>query len=412
MASPHLLFASLLLLFAAISTQAIASEPVSKLKLNSKILQDSIIKQVNENPKAGWEAARNPQFSNYTVGEFKYLLGVKPMPKKELLGVPVVTYDKSLKLPDSFDARTAWPQCSSIGRILGQLLAPFFQTYFWDSFENDADAFKFYVSNGGTIAIPKIRCLSVNELRSLSMYVVLVIQGHCGSCWAFGAVESLSDRFCIHFGTNISLSVNDLLACCGIWCGDGCDGGYPIYAWRYFMHHGVVTEECDPYFDDIGCSHPGCEPAFPTPKCVKKCVNKNQLWRNSKHYSVSAYRIGSHPKDIMAEVYQNGPVEVAFTVYEDFAHYKSGVYKHITGGVMGGHAVKLIGWGTSADGEDYWLLANQWNKGWGDDGYFKIKRGANECGIEEDAVAGLPSTKNLVREVVGVDSFKDASASL
>lgn len=26
-------------------------------------------------------------------------------------------------------------------------------------------------------------------------------------------------------------------------CGSGCDGGIPIYAWRYFVHHGVVTEE-------------------------------------------------------------------------------------------------------------------------------------------------------------------------
>lgn len=341
--------------FAPFHLQVIAEAPHSKLKLNSRILQESIIKKINENPNAGWEAALNPQFSNYTVGEFKYLLGVKPTPKKELSSVPVISHPKSLKLPKEFDARTAWPQCSTIGRILDQ--------------------------------------------------------GHCGSCWAFGAVESLSDRFCVHFDRNISLSVNDLLACCGFLCGDGCDGGYPIYAWRYFVNHGVVTEECDPYFDDIGCSHPGCEPGFPTPKCVRKCVDKNQLWRQSKHYSVSVYRIGRDPQDIMAELYKNGPVEVSFTVYEDFAHYKSGVYKHITGGVMGGHAVKLIGWGTSDDGEDYWLLANQWNRGWGDDGYFKIKRGTNECGIEDDVVAGLPSTKNLnlVREVASMDAPEDAS---
>uniref|UniRef100_A0A453HB91 Peptidase C1A papain C-terminal domain-containing protein n=1 Tax=Aegilops tauschii subsp. strangulata TaxID=200361 RepID=A0A453HB91_AEGTS len=41
------------------------------------------------------------------------------------------------------------------------------------------------------------------------------------------------------------------------------------------------------------------------------------------------------------------------------------------------------------------LLANQWNRGWGDDGYFKIIRGKNECGIEEDVTAGMPSTKNI-----------------
>lgn len=350
-------FAALLLLLVAISaldSQVVAISSDSRLKLDSRILQESIVKKVNENPNAGWQAAMNPQFSDYTVGQFKYLLGVKQSPKKELRGVPVRSHPKSLKLPKEFDARTAWSQCSTIGRILDQ--------------------------------------------------------GHCGSCWAFGAVESLSDRFCIHFGMNISLSVNDLLACCGFLCGDGCDGGYPINAWMYLVRQGVVTEECDPYFDDIGCSHPGCEPTYPTPKCERKCVNKNQLWLESKHYSIGAYRIDSDPYNIMAEIYTNGPVEVSFTVFEDFAHYKSGVYKHVTGDIMGGHAVKLIGWGTSDDGKDYWLLANQWNRSWGDDGYFKIQRGTNECGIEDDVVAGLPSTKNLVREVASVDAFEDTSA--
>lgn len=39
----------------------------------------------------------------------------------------------------------------------------------------------------------------------------------------------------------------------------------------------------------------------------------------------------------------NGPVEVLFYVYEDFYAYKSGVYKHVTGDELGGHAVKMLG---------------------------------------------------------------------
>ncbi|KAJ6956753.1 hypothetical protein NC652_007728 [Populus alba x Populus x berolinensis] len=141
---------------------------------------------------------------------------------------------------------------------------------------------------------------------------------------------------------------------------------------------------------DIGCSHPGCEPGYPTPKCARKCVNKNQLWKKSKHYGVKPYRIDSDPDSIMAEIYKNGPVEVAFTVYEDFAHYKSGVYKHITGGMMGSLLVGEL----LKDGEAYWLLANQWNRGWVMMVTSRLEGEQNECGIEGDVVAGLPSTRN------------------
>ena len=344
-----------LLLLLSLSNQVIAVKQIPPIRTDARILQDSIVEKVNANPAAGWQASMNPRFTNFTVGQFKRMLGVKPLPANALEkeDIPVKAYPISLKLPKEFDARTNWPQCISIGNILDQ--------------------------------------------------------GHCGSCWAFGAVEALQDRFCIHFDMNISLSVNDLLACCGFLCGDGCDGGWPIDAWRYLSQSGVVTEECDPYFDDIGCAHPGCEPGFPTPQCTRRCKVKNLLWEEAKHYSVNAYRVNPTPRDIMEEVYTNGPVEVAFTVYEDFAHYKSGVYKHVTGDYMGGHAVKLIGWGTSEDGDDYWLLANQWNRGWGDDGYFKIRRGTNECGIEDDPVAGLPSSKNLIRSYAGMEGTSDTA---
>ena len=85
----------------------------------------------------------------------------------------------------------------------------------------------------------------------------------------------------------------------------------------------------------------------------------------------------------------HGPVEAAFDVYEDFPTYKSGVYTHTTGSFLGGHAIKILGWGVE-NGTPYWLVANSWNEDWGDKGFFKIARGSDECGIEDGVVAGLP----------------------
>jgi cathepsin B len=45
----------------------------------------------------------------------------------------------------------------------------------------------------------------------------------------------------------------------------------------------------------------------------------------------------------------------------------SGVYKHVTGYELGGHAVKIIGYGVE-NGQDYWLAVNSWNEDFGDNG--------------------------------------------
>ena len=80
-----------------------------------------------------------------------------------------------------------------------------------------------------------------------------------------------------------------------------------------------------------------------------------------------------------------GPVEAAFTVYSDFPSYKSGVYRHTSGSELGGHAIKVIGWGVE-DGDDYWLCVNSWNNTWGDQGTFKILMG--DSGINNQMHAG------------------------
>eukprot|EP01127_Copromyxa_protea_P003660 TRINITY_DN1345_c0_g1_i2.p1 TRINITY_DN1345_c0_g1~~TRINITY_DN1345_c0_g1_i2.p1 ORF type:complete len:183 (-),score=41.95 TRINITY_DN1345_c0_g1_i2:75-623(-) len=177
----------------------------------------------------------------------------------------------------------------------------------------------------------------------------------------------------------------------------GCNGGFPSAAWQYWVDSGLVEEGCWPY-PFPSCDHhvPGSKNPCPSSEynsldCPSKCQNANwngPSWDKDLHYGGSAYSL-SGEQDIMQEIYKNGPVETAFTVYEDLLTYKSGVYKHTTGEELGGHAVRFVGWGVE-NGVKYWLVANSWNVHWGDGGFFKIVRGVDECGIEDEAVAGIP----------------------
>ena len=71
-------------------------------------------------------------------------------------------------------------------------------------------------------------------------------------------------------------------------------------------------------------------------------------------------------------------METGFEVYHDFFNYKSGVYQHVTGDLAGGHAVKMVGWGITDDGVEYWICANSWGPEWGEKGFFRIKTGEGQ----------------------------------
>uniref|UniRef100_A0A453HAS9 Peptidase C1A propeptide domain-containing protein n=1 Tax=Aegilops tauschii subsp. strangulata TaxID=200361 RepID=A0A453HAS9_AEGTS len=49
--------------------------------------EKDIIQTVNKHPNAGWTAGHNPYFANYTIEQFKHILGVKPTPPGLLAGV-------------------------------------------------------------------------------------------------------------------------------------------------------------------------------------------------------------------------------------------------------------------------------------------------------------------------------------
>lgn len=117
--------------------------------------------------------------------------------------------------------------------------------------------------------------------------------------------------------------------------------------------------------------------------CVDKCANGRQL----KHYHAMSSQQSKSVDATMQAIQFDGPVEAAFTVYEDFLNYKSGIYQHVEGSMLGGHAIKCIGFGTE-NGIDYWLMANSWGPDWGEDGYFKIKRGDSQ--VDSNMNFGTP----------------------
>ena len=108
---------------------------------------------------------------------------------------------------------------------------------------------------------------------------------------------------------------------------------------------------------------------------------------------------------VKQDIYEFGAVTVGYDVYNDFMAYvdgeclptdsdrpengDAGVYQYDgESDYLGGHAVKVIGWGTTEGGCNYWLVVNSWGPDWGEGGLFRIKRGINEVGIESYVVSG------------------------
>ena len=189
-------------------------------------------------------------------------------------------------------------------------------------------------------------------------------QQQCGSCWAFGAVEALGDRFAIasNGSVNVVLSPEDLVSC-DEW-ELGCNGGLLNIAWSYLTNHGAVSDECFPYSAGNGR----------VPPCTIK-DGKCELGVEFRKYKTKNYYHIEGVRNIQKAILTGGPVEAAFIVHQSFMSYKSGVYQKPMWEDMwplGGHAVKILGWGVQ-DGQDYWLVANSWGPYWGLDGYFLIK---------------------------------------
>ena len=229
------------------------------------------------------------------------------------------------------------------------------------------------------------KCSSIRTIRS---------QGICSSCWAFSAMNSISDRYCIKTGSERFFAPQDSLECCpNCYNLKPCNGGYLYQAFLNAKTVGVVTGDgisnsnglCKPYFLDsnfIG--------ALVNPKCSTTCnqaTNTAAKNYNNDKVKISDFTYGLGVTNMVKALNEGGSIAVSFNVYTDLLTYKSGIYSKVMGASQGAHAVRIVGYGTE-NGVDYWVVANSWGSNWGENGYFRIRKGKNECNIESNYFFG------------------------
>ncbi|EFC44256.1 predicted protein, partial [Naegleria gruberi] len=157
-------------------------------------------------------------------------------------------------------------------------------------------------------------------------------------------------------------------------------GGFLVATWRFLAAVGTASEQCVPYVS-FGGAVPACN--------IKSCAVSGE---KSPFYKVKSARKLKGMVDMMADLKANGPLQATMIVYKDFFSYKSGVYHHVSGRMVGAHAIKIVGWGVdSASKLPYWICANSWGEDWGLDGYFWIARGRGECGLGKTVWSGKPA---------------------
>src|SRR5262249_29188110 len=146
----------------------------------------------------------------------------------------------------------------------------------------------------------------------------------------------------------VDLSEAQLFYCDARSEGRNCSNGWwPSNALNAIRDKGLADETCYPYTaGDQNCSN--------------LCAD----WQSRAIKITGWHHIT--PTDKMKEwISTRGPICACFTVYNDFFPYNGGIYKHVTGGVAGGHCVCCIGYN---DAEKYWICKNSWGTGWGEKG--------------------------------------------
>jgi cathepsin F len=194
-------------------------------------------------------------------------------------------------------------------------------------------------------------------------------QGSCGSCWAFATVANLEGLYFKLKGQAVDLS-EQILVDCDTY-DSACNGGLMEYAFQWLIENGMETEEDYPY-----TGYKGSCKADPSKYIDMKVTGWKKLGSSASTWSPV------DEEEIKEFLYETGPLAIALNA-NPLQTYTGGILDKTSSQcpVSGiNHAVTLVGYGAES-GKDYWIVKNSWGKNWGENGYFRIKRGSGTCGV-------------------------------
>jgi cathepsin L len=193
-------------------------------------------------------------------------------------------------------------------------------------------------------------------------------QGQCGSCWAFSATGSLEGQHFKKNGKLVSLSEQNLVDCSMKQGNAGCDGGWMDQAFQYIqVNKGLDTEASYPYQAKDG-------------KCRFNATNVGAT--DTGFHDIIKY----DENDLQTAIANVGPISVAIDA-SGIQFYTTGVfYDASCDPDFLDHGVLAVGYGTTSDGQKYYIVKNSWGLDWGDKGYLLMSRDRdNNCGIASAA---------------------------
>ncbi|CAO1422879.1 unnamed protein product [Diamesa tonsa] len=195
-------------------------------------------------------------------------------------------------------------------------------------------------------------------------------QGICGSCYAFSSLGSLEGQIKKKTGKLIELSEQNVVDCSKKYGNNGCNGGNMGLCYNYIRDNGGIALSKDYRYEG---------------KDTGSCRYKASMSSGSK---VQGYKQVSTNENILKQTLATvGPISVGLNASpKSFNFYKSGVYndRSCTKSVLN-HGVVLVGYGTDRVAGDYWIIKNSWSTSWGENGYMRIARNREMCGINQYA---------------------------